>query len=69
MYGNSDRKNMAQRHNRYSEYERGEKEEVEEYDGGTGTYHKTTRFSDGSSITHFGGPAGSVRTNKYGEEC
>ena len=28
-----------------------------------------TRFSDGSSIRHGGGPAGDMYYNKFGEEC
>jgi hypothetical protein len=34
-----------------------------------GSKVKQTRFSDGSSIVHFGGPCGSSRFDECGEEC
>ena len=36
---------------------------------GTGGKWRVERFADGSTITHFGGPCGSVRTDKFGREC
>lgn len=36
---------------------------------GTGGTVWVTRFSDGSSITHWGGPAGKGYHNEIGEEC
>lgn len=61
-------RNMAQRSDD-EDFDEDEFEEDEEYDGGTGCTHRVTNFSDGSSITHFGGPVGDVKTNKFGEEC
>lgn len=38
-------------------------------DDTTGGKEKITRFADGSSIRHCGGPAGPMYYDKYGEEC
>lgn len=35
----------------------------------TGVEIEVTRYSDGSSTHHFGGPCGSVNYDEFGEEC
>jgi len=35
----------------------------------SGNEVEVTRFSDGSSKVHFGGPCGSQTYDEYGEEC
>jgi hypothetical protein len=35
----------------------------------SGSKVKVTRFSDGSQITHFGGPCGPTYTDEFGREC
>lgn len=67
MYPDSDREPMCNRYDR-GDFEPGDYEESWENDG-TGGKVKVTNFSDGSSITHFGGPCGPVRTDRYGNEC
>jgi len=47
----------------------GDAKDVEERDGSTGTTHRVTRFQDGSSTYHFGGPVGDVHYDEYGNEC
>jgi hypothetical protein len=34
-----------------------------------GNEEKITRFSDGSSTRHCGGPCGDMHYDEYGEEC
>jgi hypothetical protein len=37
--------------------------------GSTGAYERVTRYPDGSSTWHCGGPCGDVHYDQYGEEC
>jgi len=37
--------------------------------GSTGSQERVTRYPDGSSTRHGGGPAGDTRYNDQGEEC
>lgn len=38
-------------------------------DNGTGGKVKVTRYADGSSTVHWGGPCGPMHYDKFGEEC
>jgi len=40
-----------------------------EYNGGTGCYEEITRFIDGSSIRHCGGPCADIYYDENGDEC
>lgn len=60
----------------YAQLER-DKELMQEYgrrttsleSNNSGGKTKVTRYDDGSSTVHHGGPVGDVSYNKFGEEC
>lgn len=61
------KKCMASEHRPDNLYERGERVVEVTRDGCH--EERVTRFSDGSSIRHCGGPCGDVKYNEFGEEC
>lgn len=59
---------MCKRNNKDRMEER--KDYVDEMeDNGTGGKVRVTRYSDGTSTVHWGGPCGSVNYDENGEEC
>lgn len=61
-------KNNAQKDSKNSLFEdKNSKEETERLTSGTSV--KVTRYSDGSSKVHFGGPVGDVNFDENGEQC
>jgi hypothetical protein len=51
------------------DYDEDDYEDTFESMGDGGSPVRVTNFKDGSSVTHFGGPVGDVRTDRFGEEC